>query len=459
MAPREPVSPRADPDDARLREIRDRYDQALDGWAEARRERSVDLRHISGDPWDPAERKAREAAKRPCLSLDELGQHLNQVVNGVRANPSSPKFDAAGNGATEQSARLYADLWRHIEYTSHAQLAYIGALENALLGGYGFVRIKTAFESDRSFDQILQVEGFPNPDMVLPDPLALKPDSSDMRYCFVAETWPRDEFLREYPHAKIGNFDAYRSVAPAWIRDDTIVLAEYWTITTRERELLLLRHPQTGQTVKIFADEIENMPAGAIVVQRRPVDAPSVTQYLTNGVEILETTPWKGKYIPIVSCYGKVLYTTGGAGATRTILSMTRLARDPYMLYCYYRTQQAEMAGMIPKAPVQGYEGQFADHEDDWARVNREPLAFLEFKGTTAATGAQILPPPSRLDYHAGEHLQALELCAEGARRAIMSACGLEPLPTAAQRRSEKSGVALKHIDEQSQRGSFHFID
>jgi hypothetical protein len=54
-----------------------------------------------------------------------------------------------------------------------------------------------------------------------------------------------------------------------------------------------------------------------------------------------------------------VLYVDEGA-ASRQILSMTRLARDPYMLYCYIRTCEAEAIGGVPRATWVGYEGQFA---------------------------------------------------------------------------------------------------
>jgi hypothetical protein len=141
-------------------------------------------------------------------------------------------------------------------------------------------------------------------------------------------------------------------------------------------------------------------------------------------------------------------------------MSMTRLGRNPQMLYAYYRTQQAEMAGMIPKVPVTGYEGQFRGHESEWQKANHEPVAFLQFKGKTEETGNQtVLPPPTRMAYTGGEQIQALEICAEGARRAIQAAMGTSPLPTQAQRRNEKSGVALKQMDESFQAGSFHFVD
>lgn len=446
-------------DEALLIEIRERFDYASTEWADIRKDGAKDMRYVAGDPWEPTDRQLREDAGRPCLSLDELGQHFNQVINDVRANPRSPKFSPVGNGANDDNARFYADKWREIEYRSHAQIAYIGAFENCIQRSYGFARVNTRYESDRSFNLDLWIEDLPNPDMVLPDPDARRPDSSDMKYCFVYETWQIAEFKKQYPRATVTDFESVRAQAPSWIKGKTILLAEYWTIETTASELLLLRDPHSQQTREVLKHELAAMPAGWVVVKKRPVDVPTVVQYLTNGIEILKTTPWPGKYIPIVSCYGKVIYVDRGSGPKRTILSMTRLARDPEMLYCYYRTQQAEIVGMIPKAPVMAYKGQFRGVENDWQKAPHEPVAFLEANATTEETGAQILPLPTRLAYEAGSHLQALELCAEGARRAIMSAMGLTNLPTSAQRQNEKSGVALKNIDKNQQKGSFHYVD
>ena len=55
--------------------------------------------------------------------------------------------------------------------------------------------------------------------------------------------------------------------------------------------------------------------------------------------------------------------------------------------------------------------------------------------------------------------IQALEMLAESARRAIQASLGQTALPTSAQRLNEKSGVALKQIENMQQVGSFHFHD
>lgn len=114
---------------------------------------------------------------------------------------------------------------------------------------------------------------------------------------------------------------------------------------------------------------------------------------------------------------------------------------------------------MIPKAPVIGYKGQFKGMADKWAAAPHEPLAFLEAHGITEATGNQVLPLPTRLAYEAGAHLQALELVAEGARRAIQAAMNVSPMPTDANRISDLSKVAMDKLDATVQKGAYHFVD
>jgi len=455
-------------------EIRENFQAGSLFWSETREQGRKDMAAVAGDPWDPNDREKREKAGRPVLALDELSQYLNQLINGVRQHPRSIKVTPRGTGANDKTAELRANKIREIEYRSHAQEAYTTLLENAAQRSYGFMRIKTEWESFESFNKEILIEPIVNPDQVTIDPFSLRADTSDKEWAFVHETRRKSEFIRQYgKDAQVADFGAMDGAEKLWApTEDAVQVAEYWKRKTRKRKLLLvqpegpqpsgifgLNQPQALAPITVFEDQFLEKGITGTIVKFRDLDYPSICQYITNGMEVLKETNFPGLYIPIVACYGKVLYLDDGGGMKRQILSMIRLARDPYMLYCYYRTQQAEMAGMVPKVPVVGYKGQFAGMETDWQRAPHEPLAFIEANAKTEATGDQILPLPTRLAYNAGEHLQSLELCAEGARRAIQAAIGSSPLPTQAQRRNEKSGKALQIIDDAQQLGSFHFID
>src|SRR6185503_16144761 len=76
---------------------------------------------------------------------------------------------------------------------------------------------------------------------------------------------------------------------------------------------------------------------------------------------------------------------------------------------------------------------------------------------TTPATGQELLPLPQRQPWD--PPIQNLEIVKESVRRQIQAAMMGAPLPSQAQRRNEKSGVALKTIEDSAQRGSYHFND
>lgn len=493
-----------------LAELTARFDYATLEWEEVRREGRIDVRCVSGDPWDPKERQARKQAQRPCLSLDELGQYVNQLINEVRQHKRSIKVTPVGNKSKEPIARLRGNLIRQIEYRSNAQIAYTTMFENAVQRSYGFLRIKPRYEHVRSFHQELIIEPFQNPDMVTVDPDDLSPTGADMKFAFVHEWWNIQDFRRRWPNAKVKGADPqWAKEKPKWWRKDRIQVAEYWTIDFKSRELLQLQMPATeeqpqGSFVEVFADEMV-MPADdahpevkrrwlrkfgqtfaaynskqAQVINRRDVDYPYVCQYMTNGSELLPPDPekpgqlkhkWMGTSIPIIACYGKILWVDesggiksagdvideDGSGATRKILSLVRLARDPQMLYCYYRTCEAELVGMTPKTPFIGYVGQFRTRQDDWGKINQQPQAYIEADPMVDGASGQVLPLPQRQPYD--PPIQPLEIGAESARRAIQAAMGIMPLPTSAQRQNEKSGVALERIQSTSQQGSFHFVD
>lgn len=483
------------------------YDYASTEWQEIRREGAIDMRCVGGDPWDPKERNLRREAKRPCLSLDELGQYVNQLINEVRQHKRSIKVTPIGAGSNDGIARLRENLIRQIEYRSNAQIAYTTGFENAVQRSYGFWRVLAQYESPRSFHQELVIKPIENPDCFTPDPDGLSPVGQDWKYAFYHEWWNIKDFTRRWPDAKVKGVDkgAERD-APRWWRKDRIQIAEYWAIEPDERELLQLELPD-GTLAEVFADELR-LPADdenpekarrwmrrfgqlyalysngqAGVINRRAVEYPYVCQYMTNGTELLPPNPerpkqlknpWRGTTLPFIGCYGKILWideTAGrksagevvqedGSGSRRKILSLPRLARDPYMLYCYYRTSEAELVGMTPKFPYFWYEGSLdPEQQQNLAKSLHEPVAGIKVKPNADGwpLSAGPMPFPARQPYE--PPIAALEMGAEAARRAIQAAMGIMPLPTQAQRQNEKSGVALERIKTTSQQGSFHFVD
>jgi len=456
-------------DDNTLKDIREAFAEDQRQWDPIRKEGATDMLMATGQIWealDPDGLAVRQKAKRPALNLDELSQYANQLVNEIRANKRAILVTPLGYGANDKTAELRQNLIRQIEYRSNAQTAYTTMFDGAVHRGYGFCRIRAQYVAEpdlthpqaSDFDQELIIDSIPNPDLVTPDANSVKQDGSDMRRCTLYQILPKADFRHRFgAKAKIANFEGRQADAPGWFTEDSVLIAEHWRIDTTSRKLVLLKTP-TG-ILPVFADDMPALKARGDNMREREVESPRVRQYFVNGVEVLDQTTWPGRYIPVVSCFGKVIYLNAtGDASKRVLLSLTRLARDPVLLYCYIRTCEAEAIGGVPRATSIGYQGQFTGHEGEWQRANREPVPYLEVNAFTDATGGvTVLPLPQRQSWD--PPLQNLEIAAESARRAIQAAIGSTPLPTAAQRRNEKSGVALKQIEMVQQKGQFHYID
>jgi hypothetical protein len=452
-----------------LEEIRETFTSDTDEWRDIRAAGAKDMRAINGDPWEPADRKAREAAGRPVLVLDELGQYTNQVINDLRRNKRGLKVTARGNGATDKTAQFRQGKLRDIEYASNAQQAYTVMAENAIQRSYGALRIKAQYVSDEGFEQELRIEPIVNPDQLTIDPFALRPDGADMRRAFYHESMGVKEFKREYPGATVKDFSLeHHALAKDWLKADRVQVAEFWQkVPGPERTRYLLKPAPRGagqplgepRAVYLDTDLGGVTPASDQVLKSRAVASWQVKQYVTNGLEILKRADWPGKSIPFVTCFGKILYVDEGSGSKRHIHSLVRLGLGPYMLYCFYRTCEAELVGSTTKNPVWAYEGQLGFEQlQELAKSLHEPVSALFANHTIPGLpDGQVLPLPVQNRFE--PPIQALEVGAESARRAIQAAMGGSPLPTQAQRHNDKSGVALKQMEESAQTGSFHYAD
>jgi hypothetical protein len=126
---------------------------------------------------------------------------------------------------------------------------------------------------------------------------------------------------RKFPKAKASSFSLD-------VREDRAGLggsphgaggAKYWRLNFYERKLVAFRLPADPAAAAARARRRtagRQAAGGRREPARRNVEDSTVECYLTNGVELLEELPWAGKYIPFVSCFGKVLYVDEAAAAS-----------------------------------------------------------------------------------------------------------------------------------------------
>lgn len=420
------------------------------------------MRAISTEgPWTDEDRDARKGSGRPCIHLDQLNQFLAQINGNVRKSKRAITAIPKGNGANDADAEKRSAAIMGIEERSQAQPIYLSAFQSMTERSYGFALIRTDYKDDSSFDMEILIKPVANPDSVLLSPYYKQPNASDIPDAFFLDLMPKAQFKLEYPGARITDFgdqDLSDTTITDWIKEKYVQRAEYWKIQSSFKTLFLIG---TAQGPQIFSEEdwklAKEKGARGEIKRERKVELPKVFQYMTNGLEILDKVPWDGSRVPIISCLGPERWTTEGGTAKRQLLSMVRFARDPQMLLDYLASGECEEAGQIPKSPFVGAKGQFESDKEAWDEVTKVPHAYLQYDPVIDATGQNVLPPPQRPQW--APNFQIWEIAKDAAARAIQAGMGITPLPDAAQRRNQKSGVALEKIDDMESLGSFHFVD
>lgn len=404
-------------DEDLLISIRKDFSYCLQYWSYNREQAAEDMRFVLGQFWTQDETNKR--AGRPCLNPDEISQYLKQTSNNYRQSKRAIKVIPRGEGATDMDAERRSAIIRAVQYASNAQAAYTTGFESAVNCGFGMWMVTTK-RSGPNGSVEPRLRRIPNQFTALFDPDAREADFSDQNKFFVFDSFRESDFAERFPNATKTSFTTEdQKLAPDWFKGENIVVAEAWR---RKRGI--------------------------------------VTQYITNGVEILDEIPWPGSWIPAVIVVGEELYEQDSDGQSkRVFVSLTRRMKTPQKMLAFIASQEAEEFGMAPRSPLLLWEGQETADKKALENLHTIPRAFIRLKPGKTADGQVIadLPAGGRLPFT--PNIEAYEVARESWKRSIQSAAGILPLPTAAQRQNEKSGIALERIQTQEAIGSYHFTD
>jgi len=179
-------------------ECQERYKLAMDSESANRTEALTDINFANGDQWPVDIRRDRDTDGRPCLTINITDAMVRRVTNALRENRPRIKFHPVGDGADVQAAKVRNGLMRHIESASSADYAYDCAVESAVRGGWGYIRVGSRYVDERSFDQDLTIDPIRNPFTVYFDPTSSMPDGSDASWAIVSDMMRRDEYRVRY---------------------------------------------------------------------------------------------------------------------------------------------------------------------------------------------------------------------------------------------------------------------
>ena len=384
-------------DDDLLIEAREAFDRAKDYENDNRLEYIDDLKFARlGEQWPLEVLQQRKRDGRPCLTINRLPSFIRQVVNDARQNKPSITTHPADSNADPETAEILDGLIRQIEYASSADVAYDTALECAVTGGFGYIRVRLDYARDDTFEQDILIERVPDPLCVYGDPHSTAADSSDWNVAFVVDTLTKEQFKRRFPKAEKVDWEHDYTDCKEWLDDDSVRVAEWWTREEVVKQIVAVDvdpsmvadlNPVATDPVPILdLDVYEKNKAffdsiGAVVIgEPRPVKGYKVRCRLMSGAEILEERDWAGRYIPIIPVYGEEINFEG----KRIFRSMVRDAKDPQRMFNYWRTVSTELVALAPKAPFIGPKGAFDDDAEKWSTANSENHPFIEYNGPVA---------------------------------------------------------------------------
>jgi hypothetical protein len=357
-----------------------------------RQEGLEDLKFVNGDQWPVELQNSRNLESRPVLTINKLDGYCRQVVNQIRQQRPRPKVHGMNSQADAKVAQVLQGIIRHIEANSNADNAYDNAVDYAVRMGWGYIRIRTDYISDDSFEQEIYIDPVDNPFTVYYDPNSILPDGSDAERVLITTMMSKKAFSDQYPDAEVDSFQQ-RGTGDSqseWITKEDIRLAEYFYTVRKETELVMLSDGTTVYKDELPSDEVLAA-ANIQILDRRRTVKKEIRWCKLTAIEVLEEKVFPGRYIPVIPVYGRHVVI----GDKRKKFGMVRHGKDAQRMYNFWQTSLTESVALAPKAKWLMAEGQDEGHENDWAQANVKSYPVLRYKQTDI--DGRAAPAPQRL--------------------------------------------------------------
>ena len=399
-----------------LRRALARWQLAQEATIENRRDSLDDVEFSIGKQWPENVKGVRVQDGRPCLTMNRIPQNLKLLINEQRQQRPALEVNPVGDGADVETAEILQGIFRHIEIASDAEIAYDHA--------FGYWRVRTDYRDVDSDEQDIFIEWIRNQFSVALDPAASLADKSDMRWAFIIEDMPIEEYKLLYPKSEMAKLDEYRAEGNAeagWMGDKFIRLAEYYYVL----------------------EEVE--PIGGRKVTRRTVKYAKI-----NARERLEEHDILGSRVPIIPVLGEEVLVNGKLH----LAGLVRYMKDPARQYNYWVSSATEIIALAPKAPFVGAVGQFATQEEKWRTSNTRSWATLEYDPIDVH--GNPVGPPQRQQYE--PPIQAIQAMTRQADADLKYTSGINAASLGDQE-SERSGKAILLRQKQSDITNLNWSD
>lgn len=238
-----------------------------------------------------------------------------------------------------------------------------------------------------------------------------------------------------------------------WRTSDTIRVAEYWV--KKPKKLTLALTPQ-GETIDCSEDDefeggltaekkLALCKANKCRIEKR--DSYTICRYLITASDVLESSEWMGRFIPIVPFIGEEV-RVGRALVRRGII---REAKDSQRQFNYFVSAHTEVTALQPKAPWLVTEVNIGKYQSMWEQMNSKNFPYALWTPDPRNGNA----PPSRVPPAVSSVgiTDGLSLANDNMRRVI----GIYDTSLGA-KSNETSGVAIQKRDSQADTGTVLYL-
>lgn len=423
----------------------DRFKLSSEAEATNRKDGLLALKFRTGgdNQWDQNILNLRSSDNRPSESYNQIPQFVHQVTNDMRMNMPQVRF-IPGNEGTKEVAEVYEDLARNIQSSSEAEVALDTAADFQVTIGWGYARVLTDYENETTFDQIIKIGWVPNPFTIYDDPHALMQDRSDRKFLIQVCDIPVDDFNDEYDKKYSAiELSSIGDSQPDWATEDTVRIAEYWTL--EEKKTKLYRKKGEGKIMDV-------VPAGYSEddYDSRYITECKVKWRKCSALEVLEEREWAGKYIPYIFVSGEELNIDG----KKQLSGIVRYMIAPQKQYNYWTNAATEMVALAPKAPYIMALGQVEGLEKFWDNANVKSYPYLPYK-PISINGTAVGAPQRQ---QAEAPIQAMMSMVQQAQQNMYTTTGIYPASLGRQG-NETSGKAIIARQREGDVSTFHFSD
>lgn len=411
-----------------------------------------DLKFRFGDQWPAAIQNSRNLESRPCLTINEVDAYCRQGENQQRQQRPRIKIHAVDSIADPKIAEVLGGITRHIEVNSNADWAYDTAFMFAQTMGWGYMRMRTDFTREDSFDQDIYIDQIENPFTVYFDPNSSLPDGSDAEKALITDLMRKKSFEKDYPGASTGGFQerAAGDTDADWVTEHDIRLAEYYYMERTKAKLVKLSNGMVLWEDKLPPAELLAQQGIGIVGDRDSYKR-VVKWCKQTTFEILEEKVIPGRWIPVIPVYGSSYIVEG----KRRRLGLVRFAKDPQRMVNFWQTATTESIALAPKAKWQMVAGQDEGFENEYAQANVSSKTTLHYLARVEGI-PETLPAPQRIQPEpppAGQ-IQASMMASQNLQRVL----GIYD-PGVSQSRTHKSDKTINAEDQQTDQSNFHYYD